>query len=180
MSVIIDGKTYKTFETPRLILRPCQESDAPFILRLFRSENWLEYIGERGVYTEEEARTYIREKMYPQLKKVGYGNYVVIRKTDNAKLGTCGLYDREGLEGIDIGFAFLPEFEGQGYAFEAAKRIKKAGLEDFKIKNITAITAKYNLRSQRLLERLGLRFSKHVTLPDDDEELMFYRIKNRT
>ncbi|WP_372647970.1 GNAT family N-acetyltransferase [Draconibacterium sp.] len=178
MSVIIDGASYNTFETPRLILRPVQESDALFILRLFRTENWLKYIGERGVYSEDEARTYIREKMYPQLKKKGYGNYLVIRKTDNAKMGTCGLFDREGLEGIDIGFAFLPEFEGHGYAFEAAERLKKAGIEDFKIKNITAITAKYNLRSQRLLERLGMRFTKHVTLPNDDEELMFYRLKD--
>lgn len=178
MSEIIDGKTYKTFETSRLMLRPVQESDAPFILRLFRSESWLEYIGERGVYTEKEARTYIREKMYPQLKKVGYGNYVVTRKTDNTKLGTCGLFDREGLEGIDIGYAFLPEFEGQGYAIEAAERIKTAGIEIFKIENITAITAKENLRSQRLLEKLGLRFTKHVTLPNDDEELMFYRMKD--
>lgn len=120
MSVIIDGKSYLTFETPRLILRPVQESDALFILRLFRSENWLKYIGERDVHTIDEARTYIREKMYPQLKKEGYGNYLVIRKTDNDSIGTCGLFDREGLEGIDIGFAFLPEFEGQGYAFEAA------------------------------------------------------------
>jgi len=178
MSVIIDGASYNTFETPRLILRPVHESDALFILRLFRSENWLKYIGERDVHTVEEARTYIREKMYPQLKKEGYGNYLVIRKTDNAKMGTCGLFDREGLEGIDIGFAFLPEFEGHGYAFEASERLKKAGLEDFKIKNITAITAKYNLRSQRLLERLGMRFTKHVTLPNDTEEIMFYRLKD--
>ncbi|WP_163324381.1 GNAT family N-acetyltransferase [Draconibacterium mangrovi] len=178
MSVIIDGKSYLTFETPRLILRPVQESDALFILRLFRSENWLKYIGERGIHSADEARTYIREKMYPQLKKEGYGNYVVIRKTDNASIGTCGLFDREGLEGIDIGFAFLPEFEGQGYAFEAAERLKKAGIVDFKIKNITAITAKYNLRSQRLLEKLGMRFTKHVTLPNDTEEIMFYRLKH--
>jgi RimJ/RimL family protein N-acetyltransferase len=116
--------------------------------------------------------------MYPQLQKEGYGNYVVVRKLDNAKLGTCGLFDRDGLEGIDIGFAFLPEFEGQGYAFEAAERLKKAGIEDFKIKNLTAITAKYNLRSQRLLEKLGMRFSKHVTLPNDTEEIMFYRLKD--
>lgn len=177
MSVVIDGVSYQTFETPRLILRPCEENDYRFIYQLLNSEKWLQFIGDRGVYSEKEARKYIREKMYPQLKKEGYGNYIVLRKTDNAKMGTCGLFDRDGLEGIDIGFAFLPEFEGQGYAFEAAERLKKAGIEDFKIKNITAITAKYNLRSQRLLEKLGMRFSKHVTLPNDTEEIMFYRLK---
>lgn len=177
MSVTIDGNSYQTFETPRLILRPCEENDCKFIYQLLNTEKWLQYIGDRGVYSEIEACTYIREKMYPQLKKVGYGNYVVIRKIDNAKIGTCGLFDRDGLEGIDIGFAFLPEFEGQGYAFEAAEKLKNVGLEKFKIKNITAITAKYNLRSQRLLEKLGLKFTKHVTLPNDDEEIMFYELK---
>ncbi|WP_321996517.1 GNAT family N-acetyltransferase [Draconibacterium orientale] len=176
--MIIEGTNYLTFETERLFLCPCTENDSLFIFRLLNSEKWLQYIGDRGVYSKKEARAYIREKMYPQLKKEGYGNYVVVRKLDNAKLGTCGLFDREGLEGIDIGFALLSEFEGQGYAFEAAERLKKAGIEDFKIKNITAITAKYNLRSQRLLEKLGMRFSKHVTLPNDTEEIMFYRLKD--
>jgi hypothetical protein len=46
--------------------------------------------------------------MTPQLKKLGFSSYTVIRKTDNAKVGSSGLYDREGLEGIDLGFAFLP------------------------------------------------------------------------
>ncbi|WP_319501620.1 GNAT family N-acetyltransferase [uncultured Draconibacterium sp.] len=178
MSVIIDGKRYQTFETSRLILRPCEEKDSKFIYQLLNSEKWLQYIGDRGVYSEEEARVYICEKMYPQLKKEGYGNYVVIRKADNVKMGTCGLFDRDGLEGIDIGFAFLPEFEGQGYAFEAAEKLKNVGIEEFKINNITAITAKYNLRSQRLLEKLGLKFTKHVTLPNDDEEIMFYQLKD--
>ncbi|QIA07568.1 GNAT family N-acetyltransferase [Draconibacterium halophilum] len=178
MSVIIDGNSYQIFETPRLILRPCEENDSRFIYQLLNSEKWLQYIGDRGVYSEEEARAYICEKMYPQLKKEGYGNYVVIRKTDNAKMGTCGLFDRDGLEGIDIGFAFLPEFEGHGYAFEAAKKLKTVGIERFKIRHISAITAKYNLRSQRLLEKLGLKFTRHVTLPNDNEEIMFYEMKD--
>lgn len=178
MSVIIDGNSYQTFETPRLILRPCEEKDSRFIYQLLNTEKWLQYIGDRGVYSEEEARAYIREKMYPQLKKEGYGNYVVVRKTDNAKIGTCGLFDRDGLEGIDIGFAFLPEFEGHGYAFEAAEKMKTVGILQFGIKNITAITAKENLRSQRLLEKLRLKFTRHVTLPNDNEEIMYYEMKD--
>ena len=40
-------------------------------------------------------------------------------------MGSCGLYDREGLDGVDIGFAFLPQFEGQGFGFEAAKKVAR-------------------------------------------------------
>jgi len=113
--------------------------------------------------------------MLPQLERLGYGNYTVIRKSDRAKIGTCGLYDRKGLEGVDIGFAFLPAYEGQGYGYESANKIKEAGLSVFGIKKLSAITAKENIASQKLLEKLGFYFSEFVTLPDDDEEeLLLY------
>ncbi|WP_346859713.1 GNAT family N-acetyltransferase [uncultured Draconibacterium sp.] len=172
----IDGVRYKTFETERLFIRPCMVDDAEFIFKLLNSESWLKFIGDRNVKSVEEACKYIKEKMYPQLKRLGFGNYMVIRKSDDVKLGTCGLNDRVGLEGIDIGFAFLPEFEGKGYAFEAADKIKTAGFELFSLVEINAITLPANKNSRKLLEKIGLRFEKYITLPNDTEELMFYRL----
>lgn len=167
---------YKYFETERLLLRPTSVEDAPFIFELLNTPNWLRYIGDRNVRSVGDASKYISDRMLPQLRKLGYSNYTVIRKTDKAKLGVCGLYDREGLEGIDIGFAFLPEYEGMGYAFEAAKEVKRAGLEEFGIEQISAITAKENVASQKLLEKLGLKYSKPVQLPNDPDELMLYEL----
>ena len=120
---------YKIFETERLILKPASEEDASFIFELFNTPKWLQYIGDRNVKTVEDARDYIKTRMVPQLERLGYSNYVVIRKTDNCKVGTCGLYDREGLEGIDIGFAFLPEYEKKGYAFEGAIELQHVAFE---------------------------------------------------
>lgn len=169
--------TIKSFETERLILRPCGEDDAAFIYELLNSESWLKYIGDRNVNSVEEAREHIKVKMLPQLKRLGFGNYCVIRKSDHAKMGTCGILDRDGLEGLDIGFAFLPKYEGKGYAFEAAERIKAAAFEDFNIPELTAITLPNNTSSRRLLEKLGLRFEKIINLPNDPIDLMFFRIK---
>lgn len=166
--------TYKTFQTERLLLRPTSERDALFIYELFNTPKWLQFIGERDVKSEEAARAYIRAKMLPQLEKLGFSNYTVIRKTDNVPVGSCGLYDRPGLEGIDIGFAFLPQHEKKGYAFEASKEILRAAVEDFGLKKINAITAGENLGSQKLLERLGLVYTKTVRLPGEEEDLMFY------
>lgn len=53
-------------------------------------------------------------------KEDSLNSNTVIRKLDNVKIGTCGLYDREGIDGVDIGFAFLPEYEKKGFAFENA------------------------------------------------------------
>ena len=115
--------------------------------------------------------------MLPQIERLGYGSFMVIRKIDLKKIGTCGLYDRDGLDGLDIGFAFLPEFEGQGYAFEAVDRIKNAAFEDFGLNELVAITTKENLSSQKLLEKLGLNLVGTTLIPNDEEELLLYRIK---
>lgn len=164
------------FETKRLTLRPTSLDDASFIFELVNTPKWLHNIGDRKVYSTDAAKAYIQEKMLGQLERLGFGNYTVIRKADNVKMGTCGLYDREGLEEVDIGFAFLPEFEGQGYAFEAANKIKDAAFEEFKLTAISAITTKDNNSSQRLLDKLGFSPAGTKVLPGDDEELLLYKL----
>lgn len=168
---------YKTFETERLIIRPTSESDAEFILEVLNTPKWIKYIGDRNIRTIESAKDYINEKMIPQLKRLGYSNYTIIRKEDNRKIGTCGLYDREGLDGIDIGFAFLPDYERKGYAFEASSRIKDAAFDEFNIETVIAITTRDNVSSQRLLEKLGLQFVEITKLPNEEEELLVYKIE---
>jgi RimJ/RimL family protein N-acetyltransferase len=166
-----------TLETERLLLRPTHEEDAEFIYQLLNSPNWLKYIGDRKVYSVEDAKQYIRSKIYPQFERLGYANFTVIRKRDAVKLGSCGLYDREGLEGVDIGFAFLPNYEGKGYGFESASKILETGFEHFGITKIKGITTKNNIASQRLLEKLGLSYVRDIRIPDDDELLMLYEIE---
>lgn len=167
---------YRSFETSRLILRPTSEEDSHFIYQLLNTPKWLANIGGRSVFSEGDAKRYIRAKMLPQLQKFGYSNYTVIRKVDGAKIGVCGLYNRKGIEGTDIGFAFLPEFEKQGYAFESASELKRAAVEEFGIIDLKAITNKNNQESQKLLEKLGLSYSNKVVLPDEVEELLLYSI----
>jgi [ribosomal protein S5]-alanine N-acetyltransferase len=167
---------YIFLNTERLLLRPSLKQDAEFFLKLVNTPKWLSHIGDRKVYTIEDAEKYIENKMRPQFERLGYGNFVVIRKEDGKKIGSCGLYDREGLDGIDIGFAFLPEYEKKGYAFEAAFRMKQAAIQDFGIKEIKAITVEYNLESRNLIEKLGLSYVKKFKMEGDSEELMLYQL----
>ena len=165
---------YKSFETERLSLVPTSLEDAPLFLALLNMPKWLEFIGDRNVHTIPEAQAYIATRVLPQLERLGYGNYTVIRKADNEKLGCCGLYDREGLDGVDIGFSFLGKFEGNGYAYEAATCLKDAAFNTFKIPKLGAITMESNIASRRLLEKLGLSFTKNIQL--ENEELMYYEL----
>ena len=165
---------YPTFQTERLELRPVLPHDAAFILALLNSPKWKQFIGDRKVRTEAAAQRYIQERMLPQLERLGYGNFLVIRKSDGVKLGCVGIYDREGLDLMDLGFAFLPQFEKHGYATEASTRLLRAAREDFGIDRLSAITLEANTASRALLERLGFTFQEIIRIPNDPEDLMRY------
>lgn len=171
---------YKRFESGRLWIRPTTEEDAELIYQLMNTPKFIKFVGDRGINSIEDAEKYIQVKMLPQLHALGYSSYSLITKSNGEKIGMCGLYDRDGLEGIDIGFGLLPQYEGLGYGYESAHRLMKAAFEEFGIEEIKAITAKENISSQRLLEKLGLTLVGTTKLPNEDYELLLYVKKNDT
>lgn len=164
----------KTYETGRLIIKLVDIDDAEFLLKLLNTEKWLKNIGDRNVRNLEDAQKYVREKNLPQIERLGFGNAVLILKSNDEKIGTVGLYDREGIDGVDIGFAFLEEYEGKGYAYESAKKIMDIGISEFGIKKVSAITLPENFSSIKLIEKLGLKFKEVVRIPNDTEDLNLY------
>ncbi|MFC0345724.1 GNAT family N-acetyltransferase [Epilithonimonas hispanica] len=164
----------KTFETERLIMKLADLDDADFFLELYNTPSFIQYIGDRNLRTKEDAENYILNRFLPQFQKLGFGNYVVILKEDNTKIGAVGIFEREGLDVLDIGFSFLEKYEGKGYAYESANRLKEVAAIDFGVKKLSAITTKDNFSSQKLIEKLGLKFQKIITIPNDDAELMYY------
>ena len=167
-------KETKRLETERLILNLVKLEDAAFILDLYNSPNFIKFIGDRNLRTVEDAENYIKEKFLPHVEKHGFGSFVIIRKSDNKKVGNIGIYVRDGLNAPDIGFSFLPEFERKGYGFEASKKLMEVAFSKFGLKKISAITTKENTASQKLIEKLGLKYIKIVRLPDDPEDLLHY------
>ncbi|MBK1894711.1 GNAT family N-acetyltransferase [Chryseobacterium paridis] len=162
------------YETERLILRPISLDDREFIFDLYNRPKFIQFIGDRHLKTILDAENYIKNRFLPQLERLGYGNYLVVTKGENKKVGAVGIFEREGLDVVDIGFSLLDEFEGKGYAYEAAIKVKSIGMDEFGLKKISAITSKDNFSSQKLIEKLGLKFQKYITLPDDNEELRYY------
>jgi len=165
------------FETERLFIRPTSVKDAPFIYALLNTPKWKEFIGDRNINSVKDAEEYIKNKMLPQLEKLGFSNNTIIRKSDGIKIGTCGLYDREGLDGVDIGFAFLPEYEKLGYAFESTSKMIEIGDKQFNLKQISAITTHENTASQTLIKKLGFTYKGIVNIPNDDADLLLFSLK---
>jgi RimJ/RimL family protein N-acetyltransferase len=168
----------RVLETGRLILRRLTVEDAPFMLGLLNEPSWLRFIGDRGVRTLEDARNYIAKGPVDMYERLGFGLFATALKEDeSAPIGICGLVKRDGLEDVDIGFAFLPKFWGKGYACEAASAVMAYAKSVVGLERIVAITAVDNESAARLLEKIGLRFEKMVRLSDDGEEIRLFAWK---
>jgi RimJ/RimL family protein N-acetyltransferase len=179
-ALAITKLTLKTLHTERLrIRRMSAADDAAFMLSLLNDPSWLRFIGDRGVRTLADAQAYIENGPVEMYGRLGFGFCMVEGKhAAGQRLGLCGLAQRDYLDSPDIGFAFLPQHGGQGYAFEAAAELLRYAQGELDLKSILATTRVDNLRSQKLLEKLGLRFERMIPHPDGSErQLMVYAIR---
>jgi RimJ/RimL family protein N-acetyltransferase len=145
-----------------LTLTDVTEDDAAFVLELLNDPGWIRNIGDRGVRTIDEARAYIRDRFSKSL-------WLVVRDASGERLGLCGLVERDGLDHRDIGYAYLARHAGQGYATEAARAVLAHAREALGQATILAITTPDNTPSQRVLEKIGLRFVQMIDLPGHAE-----------
>jgi RimJ/RimL family protein N-acetyltransferase len=161
-------------ETERLKLREFILADAGFIIELLNSPGWLEFIGDKNVKTTEQAINYLENGPIKSYALNGFGLALVEKKDDRKPIGMCGIIKRDNLENPDIGFAFLPDFSGNGYTFEIANATLVYAKEKLNLPKISAITLPGNSRSIRLLEKLGLKFIKPFCFPNSEEELLLF------
>ncbi len=164
-------------ETKRLILSKFSVKDAPFFYTLVNDPAWMRFIGDRNVKTIADAEKYLIDKIIPSYVKHGFGFYVVSSKEDNTPIGMSGLVDRNGLDHIDVGYAFLPQYRGKGYAYEATKAVLDYAKNILKIDPVVAITNEKNTKSIQLLKRLGLHYDKLIQLPHDNEKCRLFITK---
>lgn len=159
--------------TPRLTLRRFTEDDAPFILELLNDPDWLRFIGDKSVQTLDDARRYVRDGPMMMYARFDLGLLCVELKS-GVPVGMCGLIRRDGVEDVDLGFAFLPAFRSQGLAREAAMATLSYGHESLGLQRIVAFTAADNAPSAQLLGKIGMRLERITTLPDSAEELLLF------
>lgn len=165
----------RVLESSRLALRRLTLDDAEFILGLVNQPSWLRFIGDKHVRNLEDARNYLRTGPLDMYQRYGFGMFMVERKEDGVAIGTCGLLKRDILPEPDIGYAFLPEYWGQGYALEAASAVLEYGHYAHELMRIVAIVAPDNERSIRVLERCGMKFERMFAMSEKDEVKLFAR-----
>jgi RimJ/RimL family protein N-acetyltransferase len=161
-------------ETTRLRLREFVHEDSEFIIELVNSPGWIENIGERNIHTKEEAVRYIENGPMKSYAQHGFGLCLVETKEANQPIGMCGILKRDNLETPDIGFAFLPQYHGKGYAIEMASATLNFAREKLSIPIMSAITLAKNSSSIKVLEKLGLSFRKVIHVAETKEDLLLF------
>jgi [ribosomal protein S5]-alanine N-acetyltransferase len=162
-------------ETARLILREFTHADAPYMLRQLNEPSFIENIADRGVRTLAQAERYLENGPLASYQLNGFGFWAVVEKSSGEIIGMCGLVKRPSLDYVDLGYAFLPGYTGQGYAFEAGQACTLAAQRDFALPRLLAIVNPGNMASRRLLEKLAFAFARMQTVHDDEPALCVYQ-----
>ncbi len=170
----------KPILTERLSLTSLTVRDAAFLLALINSPSWIRYIGDRQVHTLKAAEAYLRKGSMQHEKDHGFGMRKMSLTATGQPIGICGIVRREGLPMPDLGFALLPEHEGHGYAFEAARSVLAVDAHLWNITEVSAITTLENNRSIALLHRLGFIQNGEVQLPGEEEVLHYFTLDLKT
>ena len=151
-------------ETERLILRPPTEADRAGLHAMWADPAVMVDLGPVKSPEESDATIALHAGYGPSH---GLGFWIVEQRADHEVIGFCGLKpgaDNTPIEGdVEIGWMLARPWWGMGYAYEAACASLDWGWAHLAAPRIAAITAARNLRSQGLMERLGM-----VRLPADD------------
>ena len=109
------------FETDRLVLRRLTVEDAPLILRLLNEPSFLQHIGDRGVRNLADASMYILSGPIASYERHGFGLFLAELRETRVPIGIPRPAEREALDEVDVGFAFVPESWSKGWAYRSRR-----------------------------------------------------------
>lgn len=157
-----------SLSSKRLSIKPMNTEDAMFIFELLNTDGWIQYIGDRNIHCLEDSLSYVQKIIdNPTI------NYWVVRlKKSDTPIGIISFIKRVYLDNPDIGFAFLPSFTGNGYAYESVKLVLEHVINSTGHAAILGITIAENIASIKLLKKLGLIFQKEIEV--EKEKLQVY------
>lgn len=164
-------------ETDRLIIRQMALTDVDFIIRIFNDKTFIKYVSDKNIRTQDEAEDYLLKGPIKSYKTYGFGLNLIVNKSEGVPIGICGLLKREELEYPDLGYAQLPEFFGKGYISEAAEAVLNKEMDRHSLHTVLAIALQDNLKSHKVLEKLGFSLKGLIEYNGSDNNLYEYRYR---
>jgi ribosomal-protein-alanine N-acetyltransferase len=140
--------------TERLVLRSPAPDDLPVWHAIYLDAEEVWYGAPRSSLDEN------REKLTRQIahfEQHGFGMCAVDLAASGETIGAAGLQHLEGGPEVEVGYRFLKERWGRGYATESARASIDFGFDEVGLEQIVAVALETNIASRRVLEKCGLR-----------------------
>ncbi len=148
-------------ESERFFMRPVTFDDLEALVALNSDPEVMRYINQGQGWPREKTVERLQHYL-THWRQHGFGVWVLERKTDSAFLGYCGLMYLEDTPEVEVGFRVPRECWGKGTATEAAKAALGFGFRQLGLTRIVAVVDPDNLASQRVIEKLGLRYEREA------------------
>jgi RimJ/RimL family protein N-acetyltransferase len=149
------------FATPRMRaerLRPDHHAD---LRRMDTDERVMAYLG--GTRSDAAIAAYLARNL-DHWGEHGFGIWMLRESDTGVMMGRAVLRHLEidGIDEVEVGYGFLPQFWGRGLATEIARECVRIGLEVLRLPSLVAVTLTTNQASQRVLEKAGLRYQRNI------------------
>jgi RimJ/RimL family protein N-acetyltransferase len=145
-------------QTQRLLLRRWRPSDLPLLAAINADPSVMEHFPATLSAAESAA---LVERIEACFDDRGYGLWAVELPAQASCIGFVGLSPVDlqvpFAPAVEVGWRLARGFWGRGFATEAAAAATAFGFQRLDLTQIVAYTATANLRSRRVMERLGMR-----------------------
>ena len=145
--------------TPRLLLRPFETADLDEIAALYGDPEVMRFIGVRS--REESAQKL--QHMISEFSERGFGMFAVIDRREKRFIGRCGIQTLESTGLLELGYTFVKNAWGKGYATEASKAVLQKAFGEWGLDELVAIAVPENFASIHVMEKLGMKYDRAET-----------------
>ena len=144
-------------ETDRLLLRTFTAEDAPLLYELNLDPDITKHTYD-PMKDIDHAREVLEQVILPQYALYNHGRWAVHTKPGLEFIGWCGLKSRPERNEIDLGYRFIKNAWGKGYATEAAYACIKYGFEKLNLHRIAGRAVPANIASLNVLKKCGMAY----------------------
>ena len=165
----------REIETARLYLRQFMPDDLDDLCRIYSDPEIMKYL--TGVRTREATETAINT-MLKRWEENNFGMWALVHKIDRKMIGRCGLGLLDKTPEVELGYAIDKVYWNQGLATEASFASLNYGFQILKLERIVAIARPENIASQRVIQKVGMKYEKNAHFYETD--VVYYSLSRET
>ncbi len=166
-----------SINTARLRLRPCRQDDIDVLHHIWIDPGVRKYVWDDQLIGRQQAAEVVEVSLV-QFQQQGHGLWVMRCGRDETCIGFCGFWLFHQPAQLELLYGLVPHYWNRGLATEAARALLRFGFEEHGFTAITASTDVPNTASVRVMEKIGMRFSKREL--SNGLETLYYTISRQT